>query len=174
MHHEHDRTMPLAWAIRTCVLLLPLACSSPAPSAAPDSELGFLEIDLTAPDRTGRRYRLRDAEFVVTPSFVAADGGSMGVVLSSETSLDEERLTERLHPGSYFVELRPGWRMEEVTATPVGVPATLLSAATVFANIRRFSTTFVNYDFGVNGGPLAFGGDLSIGITVTSADAGAP
>jgi hypothetical protein len=171
MQNKHDQVTSIHWA--ACLLLLPLACSSPSPSAEADTELGTLELDLTAPDRAGRKYRLRDAHFLVTPQSGSLDGGPVSAILSSESAPDEERLTERLHPGSYTVQLQPGWRMEDVTAAPVDVPAILLSSDAVLFRIFRFSTSFVNYEFGVNGDPIAFGGDLSIGISIITADAGA-
>jgi hypothetical protein len=171
MLNKHDLVTSIHWA--ACFLLLPLACSSPSPSSEADTELGTLELDLTAPDRAGRKYRLRDAHFVIAPQSVSVDGGPVGAILSSESAPDEERLTERLHPGSYTVELQPGWRMEDVTTAPVDVPAILLSNQAVRFTIFRFSTSFVTYEFGVNGDPIAFGGDLSIAISIVSADAGA-
>jgi hypothetical protein len=174
MHKQYDLDGSSLRATRAgwLMLLLPLGCSSPSPGPEPQSELGALEIELTAPDQTGRTYRLRDAQFIVTPS-APHDGGALGAVLSSESAPDAVRINARLFPGNYRIELEPGWRMEELTIPPVNVSATLLSEPTQFFSIRRFSTTFVNYQFGVSGEPLAFGGDLSIGITVISADAGA-
>lgn len=174
MLNERKDDAAIRWTAPLCLLLMPLACSSPSPSPNSDSDIGTLEINLAASDQTGRRYRLRDAQFFVAPRFGEVDGGPFSVVLSSENGPDDERITARLHPGSYSVDLQPGWRMEDVTATPVGVPAILLSDTAVSFDIRRFRTSFVNYEFGVNGDPLAFGGDVSIGITVVSRDAGAP
>lgn len=175
MQHNSRDTSWTSLLAHACWLMLPLACSS-APHASPgDSELGALEINLTAPDANGTQYRLRDATFVISSRFAQGDAGPSTIVLSSESAPRDEFLTEPLLPGSYFVDLQPGWRMEEVTASgAVDTPAVLLSSESVSFFIQRFRTSSVRYQFGVNGDPLDFGGQLSIGISVISHDAGAP
>jgi len=97
----------------------------------------------------GARYQL-DASFVVSGPESATLAASPG----------EAILSRGLAPGSYTVELRPGYQVlqdQAVVLTPID--AQLLSDLTQTFEIGAAVTTRVSYRFIISTGAITFGGD---------------
>lgn len=98
--------------------------------------------------------------------------GSGSFTLSSEDNPDSPVIEKFLAPGSYEIDLFPGWVIEQVD-TALGataqVPATLQSSEFQFFNITSDQESFVRFDFLVDGSSVTFGspGRLGIGIGIT-------
>jgi len=175
--------------MRTSILiasaLLSFACSSD-PEDSPEGEgkssqerFGELSLELIGADTAGQSYRLRDASFELYnyySPFPAEDGGSGIQTISSETDPDAPSIRTRLLPGSYNLNLTPGWYLEKLS--PGGAErvaqSVLLSSPSQYVYIYDRNTTSVNYSFGVDGALIDFRhGDLDISISIEHPDAGA-
>lgn len=136
----------LSFAILTLLLL---GCSG-APDGVESSEspLGVLELGLRS-DLDGVRYQL-DASFLISGA------GSATLVARPGEAI----LSRGLAPGSYTVELRPGYQVlqdQAVVLTPID--AQLLSDLTQMFEIEAAVTTRVSYRFITSAGAITFGGD---------------
>jgi hypothetical protein len=97
----------------------------------------------------GVRYQL-EASFLVS--------GSDSASLASRPG--EATLSRELAPGSYSVELQPGYQVvqdQAVVLTPID--AELLSDATQSFEIAAAVTTRVSYRFAISAGTVVFGAD---------------
>jgi hypothetical protein len=129
-------------------LLLPGCSGVPDGAASNESPLGVLELGLRS-GLDGVRYQL-DASFVVS----GADSATLAATPG------EAILSRDLAPGSYTVELRPGYQVlqdQAVVLTPID--AELLSDPTQAFEIAPAVTTRVSYRFIISTGALTFGGD---------------
>ncbi|HEY6725092.1 MAG TPA: hypothetical protein VI197_13740, partial [Polyangiaceae bacterium] len=92
-------------------------------------------------------------------------------ILFSEDNPEEFEIITRLRSGDYRITLQPGWIMERIK--PNGqtdfVQSDLLSSERQFFGIFSNNTSFVFYEFLVDGDQIIFGreGDLIVGIGVT-------
>jgi len=137
-------------SLLSAILLLLISGCSGAPEGTESSEspLGVLELGLRS-DLDGVRYQL-DASFVVS-------GAEAAPLLPRP---GEAILSRALSPGSYAVQLNPGYQVLQdrvVVLTPID--SELLSDATQTFEIVAANTTRVSYRFIISAGALTFGGD---------------
>lgn len=129
-------------------LLLPGCSGAPDSAESSESPLGVLELGLRS-SLDGVRYQL-DASFFVS--------GAESATLVARPG--EAILSRGLAPGSYTVELRPGYQVlqdQAVVLTPID--AELLSDQAQAFEIAAAVTTRVSYRFIISPGALTFGGD---------------
>lgn len=122
---------------------------------------------------SGRVYRLRQAVFDV-------DGFSVGPVqkqLRGDDNPSSPVVESFLPPGSYQINLRDGWFVEQVDALlgqTVVVDAQLLGSAFKTFSIESNRDTMVTYSFLVNGNRITFGdpGRVIVGVDVIEGNDG--
>lgn len=149
-----------SWLAGACALT---ACSNTAaPSEKNSGSVAFALVAHTA----DHSYRLRDATFDITRA-----GGELVASLDSETDPDAERLTQRLDPGGYHVQLQDDWLLARIE--PSGpdtiVDAFLESPMSGGADFEIIddATTTVPYQFVTDGIPIGFGtGEVAVVIGV--------
>ena len=153
-----------------------MACSG-SNGGRDEAAMGELALPLTTFGPSGTQYRLRDAEFEInTYSYYydygyGGEGGSSpsptSIVVSSEDDPDATSIVVDLEEGYYFLELRPGWRLEKVSdGAAETVEATLLSSSTQWVWISRRSTSWAEYEFGLGERSIWMNGQLNIDIRV--------
>jgi hypothetical protein len=131
-----------------------------------DATPGSLSLPLGATSSSGRAFVLCEGTFAVT-----SPGYDTEVL--AEEHVDEQSVALVLQPSEYEVLLRPGWTLCELQEGDLEpVEARLLSAATQSFEIEANETTFVYYRFEVDGEPVAFGGQLVLGIDVVETSSG--
>lgn len=156
---------------------LGLAAGCSGGAEAPGPQVGALEMSLVALGPSGTVYRLREARFRVRGGGAYNDAGAIAYndVWSSEDAPGDFNLRRQVPDGDYEISLRRDWRMERLS--PYGdvdaVDATLLSARTQSAYVAPGATTFVVYEFEVDGQRVILDGRLGIGIRVYERDADA-
>lgn len=148
--------------------LLSLLAAGPLVACGADpkrSEVGHARMSVTSKNAEGVSFRLRDAIFDVT-------GPEEVTVLSETYPHTEGVLTVPLRPGTYDVSLRAGAYIEFSNDGAEAVWATadseLTSSNPTTAEVRSQETTNVVFSFIVEGATVAFGGDLTIGIGVST------
>jgi hypothetical protein len=137
-------------------------------------EQGTLRVPLSTQGPSGTTYRLRDATFEIRPEYyyysnAGGEGGSASEVntVSSETDPEASAISVSLERGYYYVQLRPGWRMEKVEdGVATDVEATLLSSSTQWVYVASHSTSWLEYQFGIGDRALWFNGNLNLQIQV--------
>lgn len=129
-------------------LLLPGCGAAAQVSDSSESSAGTLELGMRS-SLEGVRYQL-EASFTVSGADSAALAAHPG----------EATLSLELAPGSYVVELQPGYRVyqdQAVVLTPID--AELLSDEAQAFEIAAAITTRVSYRFVIAAGALTFGAD---------------
>lgn len=151
-----------------------------------NDELGSLVLNLTAPDSSGREYRLRNAQFSIYgyPEYPLPPGEQpYSNVVSTEDDPDAPVISLRVVPGYYNVSLDSAdWYLERRVDDEWErvEQAVLLSAAYTSVYVSHGWTSLVSYRFGVDGELIDFrAGELQIGIEIEQpgdfpADAGFP
>ena len=155
-----------------------LACSGQAPpkqDVEPDGAYGTIALNLIGRDRQGRQYRLRQAEFDISPYYYYPPGGNPETItLSTETDPDSATLEARVLPGTYLVTLSNRfWFLERLTEDgPEPIEkSVLLSEQSVYAYVYDRSVSDVYFRFGVDGEVIDFRhGDIRINIEVETRD----
>lgn len=140
-------------------------------------EAGTLRLPLLTQAPSGATYRLRDATFEIRNEYYyyeepsgaggAGDQSPPITLVSSETNPDASAIDVSVERGYYYVQLRPGWRLEKVEDGVVtDVEATLLSPATQWVYVAARSSTWLEYQFGLGDRSLWFNGKLTLQIAV--------
>jgi len=167
------------------VAIMATACVACAGETEGDQKqedaLGTLALNLTGSDRHGTQYRLRAAEFDVTPYSYYYEPVQNVITLSTETNPMAATLETTLVPGTYTVTLSNRlWYLERLTSNgPERVEnAVLLSEPSVYTYIYDRGTTDVFFTFGVDGELIDFrSGKLRVNIAIElpgDEDAGLP
>jgi hypothetical protein len=167
----------MTWT-RTLIGLLAVGCIScagdgrPYRAAAPDAEVGTLQLNLTGTDRQGQQFRLRNAEFDIGGYYYYPYPNSQPalITVSSETDLDSPAISTELVPGQYYVTLSNHlWYLEKLgdQGWERVDQAVLLSPESQYAYVYQNSTSTVAFTFGVDGELIDFRhGTLEIGINI--------
>jgi len=127
---------------------------------------GTLQLPLVTPLQS--QYRLRDALFdISTRAQVAV------ATLDSESDPDASSLSLDLQPGSYQINLRDGWRLEQLgDAGAAATSAALLTQNPLAFDVANASVTELVYSFTTNQGLVTFGrGSVSVSVQVTPVEA---
>jgi hypothetical protein len=130
--------------------------------------MGTVTFALSATGASGTVYRLRSAVFMVT-------GPETKTITGPTDPADTlAAITTQFLPGQYSITLETGWQMWVIptSGSPVAVPSTLISPATITFNVTSGQDSKVMYQFDVSGIPNV-PGTLTIGIGVTEVDGGA-
>lgn len=183
--------------MRWSVLLYVMAWVSAAGCAAdasPEARFlqgGSLSLALSATNRDGDTFRLRDATFHLagcsddafptrspipgtneTETLYASE--CTDVTLSTEDHLNQSLITRRLLPGNYSVILAGDWYLERQNASGPWTRVervVLLSPYFQQIYVRDGAAEQMSYVFGVGGDPIDFRhGDLNIRIQVELSD----
>jgi hypothetical protein len=149
------------------------ACSS-APSKQHEEAFGTMALPLGAYAESGTRYRLRNATFEIVNYWGGGEGGGGGadsvvpIVVSSEDDPSADSISLSLEGGRYRVHLQPGWHMEKQSndGSISEVEAHLISSSGQSIYVTRFSTSWVEFHFGIGGRDVWFNGELNINISV--------
>jgi hypothetical protein len=139
----------LAPAVLGGLGLLALGCSGQGEASPPSEPVsGVLELGLRSV-RDGVRYQL-EASFVVT--------GAESATLASRPG--EATLSRELAPGSYVVDLQPGYQVfQDQAVVLTAVDAELLTEAAQLFEIAAAVTTRVSFRFAIDAGTITFGAD---------------
>lgn len=144
----HSAIRSMVRALLGVLALLPGCGGSAGVSESSEGSAGLLELGLKA-SLDGVRYQL-DARFAVSgpdPAWAVSRPG-------------EATLSIELAPGSYEVELQPGYQVYQDQAVVLtAIDAQLLSDATQAFEITPTITTRAEYRFVIAAGTLAFGGE---------------
>lgn len=137
---------------------------------------GTLALPLVTNGSSGVSYRLRNANFTISPynyyyyygaAGAAGAGNPPTVTVSSESDPNAATIDVDVQSGYYNVNLQSGWSMEMIeggVSTPV--EAQLLSAQSQWLSVSAHSTSWVRYQFGIGGHALWFNGDVNIDMEV--------
>lgn len=139
--------------------------------------VGQLALPLSTQGASGTEYRLRDAVFEIA-SFnydpwygTGGFGGGPApktIVVSSETDPSARTISVNVAEGQYLVTLRPGWRLEQVTASgATTVEATLLTEESTWVYVWRLTTTFAEFHLGLGERSIWLNGNLNIEVRVS-------
>jgi hypothetical protein len=151
------------------------ACSgAPNQAGAEKAEVGELGMSLLSVSPQGITYRLRNANFDITPEYyywyysTPEQPTPESVSVTSETDPDATSINLSLEQGYYYVYLNTGWYIERVEAdgTATEVEAQLLSGNTSYLYVYPHSTSWASFNFGIGDRELWFNGDAQITINV--------